>query len=319
MEAVEPTGTGEATEAREARQSGQACQSAHLAGPLGGRPLIVCDLDGTLLRPDGTASAYTRDALNRLAAAGVALTIATARGVPSIRALLAGVELPLPVVELGGAYLSDAVTGEHFVHHTLDREVTVALVDALELAGIEPTLTSWDGTADHVDFGELGNDSVRWFHAEKAAKGDPRLRYCADFGALARSAQVVLVRLASPHDDAERVGKLIAAVCGDRASVLAIRNDYCPGWTEFSVAAPTADKGTAVRGLRERLGHTGPLTVCGDHLNDLSMFAVATGPQDRRIVPSSAHPDVLALATEVTGPSDADGVARHLVSTYLPC
>lgn len=286
--------------------------------PLGGRPLIVCDLDGTLLRPDATASAYTRDALNRLTSAGVALTIATARGVPSIRALLADVELPLPVVELGGAYVSDAVTGEHFVHHTLDTDVTVALVDALAEAAIEPTLTSWDGTADRVDYGELGNDSVRWFHDEKAAMGDPRLRYCPDFGALARSARVVLVRLAARHEDEDRVGALIGAVCGDRVSVLAIRNDYCPGWTEFSVSAPTADKGNALRVLRERLGHTGPLVVCGDHLNDLSMFAVATGPSDRRIAPSNAHPDVLAVATDVTEPNEKDGIARHLLATYLP-
>ncbi|WP_436773323.1 HAD family hydrolase [Yinghuangia sp. YIM S09857] len=301
-----------------ATSAGSPEPARHPGAPLGGRPLIVCDLDGTLLRPDATASAYTRGALNRLASAGVALTIATARGVPSVRALLAGVELPLPVVELGGAYISDAVTGEHFVHHTLDRDVTIALVDALAVAGIEPTLTSWDGTADHVDFGALGNDSVRWFHDEKAALGDPRLRYCPDFRALARSAQVVLVRLAAPHADAERVAGLIAAACGDRASVLAIRNDYCPGWTEFSVAAPTADKGTAVRVLRDRLGHTGPLVVCGDHLNDLSMFAVATGPRDRRVVPANAHPDVLALATDVTGPSDADGVARYLLARHAP-
>lgn len=279
-------------------------------------PLIVCDLDGTLLRPDGTASEFTRDALGHLIAAGTDLTIATARGVPSIRTLLAGVELPLPVVELNGAYISDPSTGHHLVHHTLDTETAVAVVDALVAEGIEPTLTSWDGTADHVDFGALGNESTRWFHDEKAKAGDPRLRYCDDFAALSRTASVVLIRLAVSHQDADRTAELLDAVCGDRATVLGIRNDYIPGWTEFSVHGPTADKGNAVRSLRGHLGHTGPLVVCGDHLNDLPMFEAADGPADRRIAPANAHPAVLARATDVTAPNHEDGIARFLLDTF---
>ncbi|MCF2530080.1 HAD-IIB family hydrolase [Yinghuangia soli] len=280
-------------------------------------PLIVCDLDGTLLRPDATASDYTRAALGRLIAAGTALTIATARGVPSIRALLAGVELPLPVIELNGAYISDPGTGAHLDHHTLDAATASAVVDCLVAAGIEPTLTTWDGTADHVDFGALSNESARWFHDEKAAAGDPRLRYCTDFAALARTSTVALIRLAVPHDDAERTAKLLDGVCGDRATVLGIRNDYIPGWTEFSVHGPTADKGSALRGLRARIGHTGPLVVCGDHLNDLPMFDAADGPDDRRVAPATAHPDVLARATDVAGPNHEDGIARFLLASFL--
>ncbi|NUU23052.1 MAG: HAD family phosphatase [Streptomycetaceae bacterium] len=287
------------------------------AGP-DASPLVVCDLDGTLLRSDATVSPYTRGALRRLIASGVALTIATARGVPSIRALLADVELPLPVVELGGAYVSDPDTGEHFVHHTLDRAVAVALVDALEAAGIEPAITSWDGTADHVNHGPLSTDGARWFHDEKAALNDPRLRYCADFRTLVRTHDIVLIRLSVPDEDADHAAELLDTVCGGRAQILAVSNGYCPGWTEFGAHGLLADKGHALRALRTRVGHTGPLMVCGDHLNDLPMFRHATAPADRRIAPANAHPDILALATDVTEPNDTDGIARFLLTELLP-
>ncbi|MDI2126826.1 HAD family hydrolase [Yinghuangia seranimata] len=276
-------------------------------------PLIVCDLDGTLLRPDATASGYTRDVLNRLIAAGIPTTIATARGLPSIRALLPDVELALPVIELGGSYVSDPATGRHLSHHTLDRGLAARVVDHLLTAGIEPSLTAWDGETDTVAYGDLTTPGTRWFYEEKRDLGDPRLRYCADFRALTAEQRIALIRVSVPDADAESFAKTLDTLCRGQASIVSMSNGYCPGQTEFGVHSPTADKGAAVRDLRERVGHTGELLVCGDHLNDLAMFALA----DRRVAPSSAHPDVLALATDVTGPNDEDGVARFLEREFL--
>jgi hypothetical protein len=72
-----------------------------------GSALYVCDLDGTLLRSDATLSGFARDGINRLLDAGVHLTLASARGTAGMRALLDGVRLRLPVIELNGAFVSD--------------------------------------------------------------------------------------------------------------------------------------------------------------------------------------------------------------------
>jgi 5-amino-6-(5-phospho-D-ribitylamino)uracil phosphatase len=77
--------------------------------------LYICDLDGTLLRSDATLSDFARDGLNRLIAAGIGLTLASARGTAGMRSLLAGVRLQLPVIELNGAFISDMQTGRHLV------------------------------------------------------------------------------------------------------------------------------------------------------------------------------------------------------------
>ena len=49
-------------------------------------PLYVSDLDGTLLSPDGTLSAYSRTHLNQLIEDGLLFSVATARCCPTCTA-----------------------------------------------------------------------------------------------------------------------------------------------------------------------------------------------------------------------------------------
>lgn len=274
---------------------------------------MVCDLDGTLLRSDGTVSAYTRATLQSLTAAGVALTVATARSAPSIASLLAGVEFPLPVIELGGSYLSEAATGRHVARHSVDGPTAARLVAALLAAGIEPALTTWDGLVDRLHHGDLADEGAAWYVDEKRKYGDPRLTYCPDFGRVAREEDVALVRFAVLRDRETHARQLLADVCRTGTSVQVYPIGYLPGWVEFAVHGARADKGQAIRALRDRHALTGPVVACGDHLNDLAMFAVA----DRRVAPANAHPDILALATDVVGSHDEDGVARFLAREFL--
>ena len=88
--------------------------------------LYISDLDGTLLRPDGTLSPASRDGLNRLIADGLHFTVATARSVASIRHLLAGLDLHLPVVNLNGELLSDVSSGRHQYVQTIPPEIAAA-------------------------------------------------------------------------------------------------------------------------------------------------------------------------------------------------
>ena len=61
--------------------------------------VYVSDLDGTLLRSDATLSVFSRDTLTRLLSEGLLFTVASARSVASIRPILAGLKLPLPIIE----------------------------------------------------------------------------------------------------------------------------------------------------------------------------------------------------------------------------
>ena len=82
-----------------------------------------------------------------------------------------------------------------------------------------------------------------------------------------------------------------------------------PGWVD--VVNLTADKGTAVRLLQERLGITPDQTmVFGDYLNDLEMMTTAT----YSFAMANAHP-VLAERARFRAPGNTDnGVVRTINS-----
>ena len=267
--------------------------------------LLVSDLDGTLLRSDTSLSDAARDGLNALVVAGVAVTVASARSTASMRPMLPGVDLRLPVIEHNGAYISDLRTGEHLVANAMD---AATAGKAIELLG-DPIVTSWDGARDRVHHGIDLNAGAAWFITEKRRYADPRLTETADLRAVADREQVVMICSFVPDEQAAGVVTAVQAAVGEDARVWAALNAYSPGWSEVVVQSPLATKGAAILELRRRLGLAGEITVCGDHVNDLPMFAVA----DRRVAPANARPEVRAAASVVTGANDDDGVVTYLL------
>jgi len=178
----------------------------------------------------------------------------------------------------------------------------------VELLG-DPIVTSWDGARDRVHHGVDLNSGAGWFIAEKRRYADPRLTETADLRAVADLEQVVMLCSYVPDDEAAGVAAAVQAAVGEGARVWAALNAYSPGWSEVVVQSPLATKGAAILELRQRLGLAGEITVCGDHVNDLPMFAVA----DRRVAPANAQPEVRAAASVVTGANDDDGVVTYLL------
>lgn len=179
--------------------------------------IFVCDLDGTLLRSDATLSAFARDGLGRLIEAGAHLTIASARGTAGMRALLEGVPLRLPVIELNGAFVSELDSGRHLAGNVLSEQDACAALEAILATGVDPVVSSWDGQRDRVHFGARVNESIGWYVEEKKAHGDPRLNACADLLAMARREQVAQITTFALGDEAGMLIKLLARALGDDA------------------------------------------------------------------------------------------------------
>jgi Cof subfamily protein (haloacid dehalogenase superfamily) len=277
--------------------------------------IYVCDLDGTLLRSDATLSPFARDGLDRLIEAGIQLTVASARGTVGMRALLEGVRLSLPVIELNGAFVSELESGRHVASSVLAERDACAALEAILATGVDPVVSTWDGSRDRVHFGTRFNESIEWYVEEKKAHRDPRLSACEDLLAVARSEQVAqITTFASDGEGGPLIDQLRSAL-GDDASVHGSPNIYWPGWTEITIQHRAADKGAAVPALLAACDLSGAEVVaCGDHLNDLPLFAVAT----RSLAPANAHPAVLEAATEVVGANDEDGIVRYLLERHLP-
>ena len=276
--------------------------------------IYVCDLDGTLLRSDATLSDFARDGLNLLIDAGVRLTVASARGTAGMRPLLSGVQLQLPVIELNGAFVSELDSGRHVASNVLSAEDACAALRVVLATGVDPVITTWDGNSDRVHFGVRTNDSIAWYVEEKRRYRDPRLMPCDDLLAIAAIEGVAQITTFTLDGEAVALTDRLRDALGEEATVHSAGNFYCPGWAEITVQHRAAQKGAAVPALLEACdARDDTVVACGDHLNDLSLFAVAA----HCVAPANAHPEVLEVASEVVGSNDEDGIVRYMLDRHL--
>jgi len=119
--------------------------------------LAAIDLDGTLLRPDGTLSERSRAALGRARTAGIRVVLVTARGPRSVRLLGAELGLGGSAICSNGAITLDLATGEVVRRQPLGAEVAARLVRELrarlpgilfaaesEEIALEPGFAAWE-------------------------------------------------------------------------------------------------------------------------------------------------------------------------------
>ncbi|MEU3318191.1 HAD family hydrolase [Streptomyces sp. NPDC006785] len=252
--------------------------------------LVATDLDGTLLRPDGTVSARSRAALGRAAASGARHLIVTGRPVPGIRALLADLAYTGLVVCGQGTQLYDADAGRLLRSVTLDREAADTALGKIE-AEVGAVFAAVD--QDGVDGVTLIEAGYRMPNPTLPAQ-----RVGSREALWERPVIKVLVRHPELGDDA--LTAAARGAVGDLATVTMAG----PGTVEL--APRGVDKGTGLAAAAELLGIGAERTVAfGDMPNDLPMFAGS----GLRVAMGNAHPELRAAADEVTLTHAEDGVA----------
>ena len=96
--------------------------------------LVASDIDGTLIRTDGTLSRRTIDVLDRLADRGVPAVLVTGRPVRWLRQLYDQMDEPLPAVCANGAVVYDPDTDEVLRAAPLDVELLLDVTKRLREA-----------------------------------------------------------------------------------------------------------------------------------------------------------------------------------------
>ncbi len=251
--------------------------------------LIATDLDGTLLRGDGTISARTRATLARIRAAGLTLVAVTARPPRFVRRLAAAEGLVGLAICCNGALVYDLDVGTVVGHTPLVGDTAARLVTALRTAvpgvcfaaeageryGWEATYAALDGAL--VEPGGLTRDA---------------LALCA--------APVTKLIVRHPSIGADALLPLVRALAGAAASATH------SGAPFVEVMAPGIQKAVALAALCADLAVAADETVAfGDMPNDLPLLAWA----GYAVAVANAHPEVLGAADEITRTNDDDGVA----------
>ena len=255
--------------------------------------LIATDLDGTLLRSDGSVSARTRSVLAAVEAAGVDVVFVTARPPRWLHELADIVGAHGIVIAANGAFVYDVRSRTVIRHHTLEPSLVDALVAELRHAVPGVAFAAERHTGAVMEPG----------YVAPRPQGVPT------------DAIVIPIE---QRDDAP-VGKLLAVqrswdpdrfldtvvkIVGDRAHVAF---SGARGLAEINARGVT--KASAlVRWTTERGVQPERVWAFGDMPNDLPMLRWA----GRAFAVANAHPDVLAVVDTVCRSNDEDGVAEAL-------
>jgi Cof subfamily protein (haloacid dehalogenase superfamily) len=268
--------------------------------------MIATDIDGTMLRSDGTLSPRVKEALGAAVDAGIHVVPATGRPVIITADVIEAAELDEFWVFANGAVTRHIGRDELIRGFWMDHEVTRDLLGLLRRS--MPDCGFAIELEDTVAF-ENGFERVVPVVPDVAPVDD--LVAALDESAVHwQRVQKILVYDLSLHID-ELFGR-VSAVAGDRAV------PSYSGLPFVELAAGLVTKATALELLAEDLS-IAPAEVAafGDNHNDLPMLAWA----GRSYAMGNATDDAKETADEVIDRNDDDGLARkieQLLDTAVP-
>jgi Cof subfamily protein (haloacid dehalogenase superfamily) len=270
--------------------------------------LFVSDVDGTLVNRQAALSESTRVRLAALLEQGMPFTVASARSVASLRVMLQGLTLRLPVVEYNGAFTTCLKTGARPFVRSLAAGVADHIFGLAVRHGLRPSVSTFDGHRDRLFAGEPLNAGMQWYLDERVAFRDPRLTRTDDVRVGFRH-QVVSLTFIATEAALSPLRDEILQHHRERVRINFYENQYSPGWHWLTVHHQRATKAVAVLDLCDRLGVSpSALTVFGDERNDIPMFQIA----GKAVAVGNAHRALKAVAHEIIGDHEQDSVVAYL-------
>ena len=258
-----------------------------------GRPTVVAtDLDGTIVRSDGSISARTRAALEAAEAADALVVLVTGRPPRWLHGIAEATGHRGLSICANGALVYDLHTERVVASYPLSVEVARDVVASLRSAipGIGFAVETLDD-----GFGHEPAYRPRW-----TADG-------AQIAALDDLLCGPLAKLLARSEELDSDALLAAAREVIDADVATMTHSSRDGLLEISAAG--VSKATTLAALCEQAGRwAGDVVAFGDMPNDLPMLAWAA----HSVAVANAHPDVLAAVDEVTASNNDDGVAMVL-------
>ncbi|SHK02912.1 hypothetical protein SAMN02745248_01587 [Hathewaya proteolytica DSM 3090] len=279
--------------------------------------LYVTDLDGTLLKNDATLSSFSRNGIiSILENDSSEFTVASARGLNSIKYVLGEIHFKLPIVENNGAYITDYETGEHLQINNIDPEICRNIVHIVEKGGLSPYISSTCNSGDKLYYKNILNQGMELLRLTKIEQKDKRLTKIDDFESVLREDKIVAFTVIGKEKDLDPIVKEIKELYGEKLNYNYEEDQYYPGWHWFIINDFFATKAKAIEILREKYcSNCEELIVFGDNTNDLPMFKIG----DVAVAVSNAKELVKKVATCVIGSNEEDSVVKYIldyIKTY---
>lgn len=261
--------------------------------------LIAVDLDGTVLRSDGTVSGRTRRALGEAAARGVLVVPATGRVAKM---------LPEPVLAIPGVRYAVTANGASLLD-LRDRSVLYSnpmpAEDAVEIIRF---FSSYGLMSEAYCGGASFSERKGFERLQRLGLPDPVYRYILRSQTFVDRLPEYLVShgLSVEKINVPFVPAELRQEIGARLSGLRRFTVTSSGSVNIEINAASCNKGEALKYLCLRQGVSpSQVMACGDSDNDVAMLRYA----GLAVAMENAVPAARKAANFVTGSNDDDGVA----------
>lgn len=271
----------------------------------------LTDLDGTLLRSDAAASAFTREVLAQAADRGAVISYATARGYVSSSRVTAGIAWKHPLVLFNGALVYDPMENRVLDGFWLDGAVTNEIIGLGKELSLTPLLFALDrDNRERVLHERLHRPGDVEFH--RSRPGDPRFREVERLEC-PEDYRTLIITYIGLLEELEPLRDRAASLYGDRAHIHLMKDNYIEDHYFLELSHIRANKREGALLWCKLVGcDPAELTVFGDNLNDKGLFEAA----GRRVAVANAHPELIAMSHEVALSNNDDGVARYIRERY---
>jgi Cof subfamily protein (haloacid dehalogenase superfamily) len=253
--------------------------------------LVASDIDGTLIRDDGTLGPRTLDVL---AALPVPFVVATGRPVRWLHQLFDQMPTPVTAICANGAVIYDPVDDRILLANSMPTDLLLDVSKRLREAVPDITL------AVEVEDGRAFWHEEGW---PVLREGLPSVRMLTDPDELTTVPAVKLLARSAGHDR-EDFAELVSRTLGEIAETT-----YSSSGALVEISAVGVTKAAGLAWLCERDGiDASEVLAFGDMPNDIPMLAWA----GHSVAMGNAHPAARAVADEVTRTNDEEGVALYL-------
>ena len=265
--------------------------------------MVATDLDGTLLRSDGSVSARTRAALESAEAAGLLIAFVTGRPPRWLDAVIEDTGHVGVAVGANGAVLYDMATEEVLSEHTLDVATQVELTGLLRARFPKAGFAVEYGDGFACEPGYVHDWDINPRTDRRGNPIPPPLFGTLD-EILVRAAIKVLIE--DRESDVDDFLSGAQELVGERATIT-----HSSSFGLLEISAPGITKATGLAELAARHDiQPAEIVAIGDMPNDVPMLEWA----GRSYAVSNGHPAARAAADEVIGSNDEDAVATVIES-----
>ncbi len=262
--------------------------------------LVAIDIDGTLLNPQGLIAPRTLVAVRAAAAAGVVVTLATARRYLNTGTLASILGLSVPLVTYDGALIVQHPQKNILHSHPLQASVAQQVVEVLVKHDVQPVVHHIVAGEEEIWTGPIERDNA-WI-----------AEYFTAFPRLLR--RMAYAELCAGHEDPLRVlafapQDVIAGMMEEISALNCAWNSIQQGnysYAEMAIMHTHCSKASGVIALAHQLNiPLAQVMALGDNNNDIEMLqAVGWG-----VAMGQASATVKAAANAVTASNSENGVA----------